>query len=74
MLSVFTGQNGVGKTKFLNYIRHSIVNEKNKAYPNIIVRVLTYGEETDNYDPDLTVHPIVENNIIEKRFLPSYRA
>ena len=73
MLSVFTGKNGVGKTKFLNFVRHSIVNENNKAYPNIIVRVLTYGEETDNYDPDLTVHPLVDDKIIESYWGCSFK-
>ena len=66
MLSVFTGKNGVGKTKLLKFMRQSIVNGENKAYPNFIVRVLTYGEETDNYQPDLNDHPLVENSALEK--------
>ena len=58
MFTVVTGKNGVGKTQLLKYIQ-SIVNHKNKCFPFFIVRTLTYGEDSDNYEPEN--HPFVRN-------------
>ena len=51
-LNVIIGENGSGKTNFLKVIRENIVNSLNRPFPKYVVRLLSYGSETENYDPD----------------------
>ncbi|CAF0862900.1 unnamed protein product [Brachionus calyciflorus] len=62
---IITGENGVGKSRFLELIREYIVTKENKNYPKKIVRRLNYGDHHDEYDPEKTIHPLVSNDVIE---------
>ncbi|RNA34351.1 AAA ATPase domain, partial [Brachionus plicatilis] len=72
MLMVITGKNGIGKSRLLKVIREFIVIKKNALFPKIIVRKLDYGEDPDGYDPNLTNHPLVTQEMIEIFFNCSF--
>ena len=68
--NAIVGLNGCGKTNFLKVIRETIVESLNYPLPLYVVRLLSFGRESENYDPDKRNHPFVDstffNNISAK--------
>jgi ABC-type polysaccharide/polyol phosphate transport system ATPase subunit len=60
-LNVIVGLNGCGKTNFLKLIREIVVEKLNSLKPKYVVRLLSFGRESENYDPEKINHPLVDS-------------
>ena len=67
MLSVITGENGIGKSSLLKLLRQKIVKIYNNPLPKYVLRFLSNGDISDNYDPEKYKHPLInDKRIVEK--------
>ena len=67
MLSVIIGENGTGKSNLLKLLRQKIIKIYNNPYPEYVVRLLSNGEISDNYDPEKHHHPFINQKRIQEK-------
>jgi len=67
MLSVISGENGTGKSSLLKLLRQKIIKVYNNPLPKYVVRFLSNGEISDNYDPEKNNHPLIIKERIYKK-------
>ena len=66
--NVIVGTNGCGKTNFLKVLRETITDSINYPVAKYVVRFLSFGRESENYDPNKRKHPLIDSHYLNNIF------